>query len=50
MAGMDQDHDDTVEGDDVAPPVNEPALDDPEIDPIPSAGGAAVGGRAGDDD
>ena len=45
---MDQDHDDTVEGDDLAPPVPEPSLSGIEIDPIPSAGAADVGGRAGD--
>jgi hypothetical protein len=47
---MDQDHDDTVDGEELAPPVPEPALGAIEIDPIPSAGAADVGGRAGDED
>jgi hypothetical protein len=46
---MNLNHDDTVEGDDVAPPVPEPDLKI-EIDPIPSAGAADIGGRAGDED
>jgi hypothetical protein len=50
MLGMDQDHDDTVEGDDIAPPVSEPDLSRIETESIPSAGAADIGGRAGGDD
>jgi hypothetical protein len=39
--------DDTVEGDDVAPPVDEPILGLDLNDRIPSAGIADIGGRAG---
>ena len=49
IISMNLNHDDTVEGDDVAPPVPEPDLEI-EIDPIPSAGAADIGGRAGDED
>jgi hypothetical protein len=44
------DTDDTVEGDDIAPPIAEPDLMLNPNDPIPSAGGADIGGRAGGDD
>ena len=48
MVPMDQNHDDTIEGDDIAPPVPEPDLSRIEVEPIPSAGAADIGGRAGD--
>lgn len=43
-------HDDTVEGDDVAPPVAEPELRLNTSDPDPTAGASDIGGRAGGDD
>jgi hypothetical protein len=41
-------HDDTVMGDDLAPPVPEPDIELNPNDPIPSAGAADIGGRRGD--
>jgi hypothetical protein len=43
-----EEHDDSVMGDDLAPPVPEPDLELNPNDPIPSAGAADVGGRPGD--
>ncbi len=52
IAGGLEEDDDTVEGDDVAPPVAEPDLDLNLSDRIPSAGASDTGGRAAglDDD
>jgi hypothetical protein len=40
------DDDDTVEGDDIAPPVPEPVLDINTNDTDPTAGASDIGGRA----
>jgi hypothetical protein len=42
-----EDNDDTVEGDDIAPPVPEPDLDINTSDTDPTAGASDIGGRAG---
>ena len=41
-----EDDDDTVEGDDVAPPVAEPTLNINTNDTDPTAGASDIGGRA----
>lgn len=43
-----EDDDETIEGDDVAPPVAEPDLHINTNDADPTAGASDIGGRAGD--